>query len=592
VNRRVGEYELVQRIGHGGMAEVWMGRRALVGGATKSVAIKFIAAGMAGNERHRKMFLDEARLSMLLSHSNIVQVFDAGMDGDRLFMAMEWVDGLDLSHICNLARASGQQLSWSIVGFAIGEVLQGLSYAHTLRHEGRQLGIIHRDISPHNVLVSLSGEVKLADFGIARLSSEETSGVHIKGKLRYMAPEHLAGRTKSAKVDLFGAGAILHELVSGEKFRAGADEMALYHQILEGVTPELVRTDVPPELVALRNALLEPDENRRVPTAEDALAMLEAWPGYRNAKGELARLCRSFMGVDAPRSGLHVRPDVAAVASSAGSSMATAPTHTAAQSQVPTVASASRSTASVGGVDALDRGPARWMWVAGGAGAVALAGATAWAVVTFARGDAADTSAPAVTAQVDDAKPDAKVDAKVEDAKVGDTKVGDAKVEDAKVEDAKVDDTKVDDTKVDDTKVDDTKVDDTRIDDTKIDDASPAADPTPLASTKATPTKAEPKPTAKPSTKPAKPEPTAPRPAAKLEVLFRVASPLRFAWVRIDGGSAIAVEPRATRSISPGRHTIDWRADEAKPWVAGGSFDFAPGTSPRVRVTSAGPKLE
>ncbi|MBC8071482.1 MAG: serine/threonine protein kinase, partial [Deltaproteobacteria bacterium] len=330
MGHRVGEYELVRRIGSGGMAEVWMGQRALVGGATKSVAIKFIAASMAESSRHRKMFLDEARLSMLLSHSNIVQVFDAGQDGERMYMVMEWVDGLNLSQIVQLAKAAGWPISLSLVGYVVGEVLQGLSYAHELHHEGRQLGIVHRDISPHNVLVSLSGEVKLADFGVARLASDETSGVHIKGKLRYMAPEHLAGRTKSAKVDLFGVGAILHELLSGDRFRSEADEVALYHQILGGHTPPLERNDVPAELVALREGLLEPDENRRLPSADAALELLEQWPGYRSASGELGRMCRGFMGVEAPRSGLHMRArnevDVLA-----GTEAPTAPTHTSAQ---------------------------------------------------------------------------------------------------------------------------------------------------------------------------------------------------------------------------------------------------------------------
>ncbi len=559
-----------------------MGRRDLVGGASKSVAIKFIAASMAGNDRHRKMFLDEARLSMLLSHSNVVQVFDAGQDGERMYMVMEWVDGLNLSQISQLARASGQALSMSLVGYVIGEVLQGLSYAHTLRHEGHQLGIIHRDISPHNVLVSLSGEVKLADFGVARLSTEETSGVHIKGKLRYMAPEHLAGRTKSPKVDLFGAGAILHELLAGDRFRAEADEVALYHQILGGVTPPLDRPDVPRELLELRLALLEPDENRRVPTADDALAMLEAWPGYRNAKGELSRLCRGFMGVDAPRSGLHVRPERSGVSALADTEAPTAPTHTAAHgSREPTAPHGEGRTPVPGGeVSTLIGVPPRrsvWPWVAGIGGAMALATASAFGVaklVQSRRADATLASAPA-REPVEPVEPASESPRTPEPAPA--PAVAPDPAASTKPELAAAKPTP-----------EPGPVVSPPVEATPTSPVEPAAVPAPAPK----PGAKSPKP-GKPAAKPEEPKkPTPATPAAKLDVVFRVSAPLRYAWVRIDGSSVFAVEPRATRSISAGSHTIDWRAEEANPWVSGGRFEFTAGTKPTIRLGSKGPSLE
>ncbi len=282
-----------------------MGRRTGVGGATKSVAVKFIIPSKTNSERHREMFLSEARLSMMLSHSNVIQVFDAGEDDGRLYMVMEWVDGMNLSQLLAHMRQEGKQPSLSLGGYVIGEILKGLAYSHNLYHEGQQITIVHRDISPQNVLVSVSGEVKLLDFGVARLAQVETSGVHIKGKLRYMAPEHLGGNSKAPTVDVYGAGAILHELVEGEKFRAGADEMQLYNQILGGHMPPLTRADTPPELAALREAMLDPDEHRRVPSADRALEMLEGWVGYRSSAGELSRLVRGYMGVNTPRSGIH-----------------------------------------------------------------------------------------------------------------------------------------------------------------------------------------------------------------------------------------------------------------------------------------------
>ncbi|MEM9462169.1 MAG: serine/threonine-protein kinase, partial [Myxococcota bacterium] len=300
----VGQYELVSRIGQGGMAEVWMGRRASVGGATKSVAIKFMSARVATDERHRRMFLAEARLSMLMNHSNVVQVFDAGEDQGRLYLVMEWIDGLNLAQLCELRRQSGEPWPIGLVGYVIGEVLRGLAYAHHLIHQGRTQCVVHRDVSPHNVLVSTSGEVKLADFGVARLAAEETSGLHIKGKLRYMAPEHLGGRSREPTVDLYGAGAILHELLSGQRFRDEASEVDLYGHILGGRIPPLHRAGVPPELVSLREGLLAAQVQQRIPSASRALEYLDAWAGYRNESAALGRLCRATMGVAGPRSGI------------------------------------------------------------------------------------------------------------------------------------------------------------------------------------------------------------------------------------------------------------------------------------------------
>lgn len=597
MGHRIGEYELVHRIGSGGMAEVWMGRRALPGGATKSVAIKFMAASMADSERHRKMFLDEARLSMLLSHSNVVQVFDAGLDGQRMYMVMEWVDGLNLSQLVQLAKAAGQPISLSVVGYVIGEVLQGLSYAHELRHEGRQLGIVHRDISPHNVLVSLSGEVKLADFGVARLAVEETTGVNIKGKLRYMAPEHLAGRTKSAKVDLFGVGAILHELLSGDRFRADADEVALYHQILGGHTPELVRTDVPPELVALRLGLLEPDETRRLPSADAALQQLEAWAGYRNAAGELARMCRGFTGVDAPRSGLHVHARVEPDA--APSDTPTATTHTSmvgrarehtsptGDAGTPRPHDPSNTWAAASG-----REPRRGLLLAGViGGAVVLSIASALGVMAY-RKRAQESSSELVAQAPSDPpsdgisrtpepepEPPAGPDLAPTVAKAnGDATTGTkASGEAPTIEVA-------------------------------APPREPAADPTakPVAepatstpvepSTTSTPVEADtpssPTPRASTGTGTKKPKPAAPTPKVKVAVVFRLKSPLRFAWARIDSGEGFAVEPKATRTVTAGSHTIDWRADDTKPWVSGGRFEIVAGSSATIRIGSSGPHLE
>ncbi|KIG14649.1 serine/threonine protein kinase [Enhygromyxa salina] len=301
--RRLGDYELLRKIGSGGMAEVWMGRRAAMAGASKAVAIKLLARDLLDDPSYRDMFIEEARLSMLLTNSNVVQVFDVGEINGECFMVMEWVDGLNLSELSRKMLADGERVPTVVAAHVIGEVLRGLAYAHALHHDGAKATIVHRDVSPHNVLVSVSGEVKLADFGVARLAREETSGMHVKGKLRYMAPEQLRGRSREPTVDLYAVGAILHELLENERFRSTRDEGDLYSMVLSGELPALT-VEAPAELERLRTRLLEPDPARRMQSADEALELLYSWPGYRNSALELGKMIRRWVGSGGPRSGI------------------------------------------------------------------------------------------------------------------------------------------------------------------------------------------------------------------------------------------------------------------------------------------------
>ncbi|MBC8069528.1 MAG: serine/threonine protein kinase, partial [Deltaproteobacteria bacterium] len=311
----VGGYELLREIGRGGMAEVWLARRER-STAGKFVAVKMVLAQHVGNERYSRMFASEAEVSAPLSHSNIVQVFDEGEDRGRSYLVMEWVDGADLARLLpSMAelRVRDPYLRLRLAAYIVGQVLHGLSYAHKVTsHRGESLGIVHRDISPQNVLLSVSGDVKVADFGIAHRMIEETSGINVKGKLRYMAPEQLQGRSHAPTVDLYAVGALLHELLEGQKFRNDADnQVALYHQVMTGMVPKLVVTDVPPELDAVRLALLEPDPTRRPQTADAAVLMLKRWSGYSEMRVELGMMCGLAIGVIRPRTG----PIIAAGAS-------------------------------------------------------------------------------------------------------------------------------------------------------------------------------------------------------------------------------------------------------------------------------------
>jgi len=287
---RIGPYELIDKVGEGGMAEVWLARREGIGGSTKSCALKLPLEKYTTDERFRKMFLSEARLALKLSHGNIVSVFDAGEADGRLYMALEWIDGVDLRDFAQRIHDLPMRFSMSVVCHIIGELLHALRYAHTFAIGGKSLGIVHRDISPQNVLLSSSGEVKLSDFGIARVIGEETSQMHVKGKMRYMAPEQFQGAPEQAS-DLYAVGTILHELIEGVRFRDGLESREDWMRaLLTGDKPELRRTNVPEALVALHSGLLEPEPRDRIGTADAALMQLSQCGDWRNSTMELRKM--------------------------------------------------------------------------------------------------------------------------------------------------------------------------------------------------------------------------------------------------------------------------------------------------------------
>ncbi len=315
----VGGYQLIRRAGKGGMAEVWLARKAT--GRGRAVAFKVILPHLAGEPRYSRMFRMEAEVSGLMSHSNIVQVFDEGEDGGISFLVMEWIEGINLVRLREaLKLIDNADVRASMVAFVIGQLLHALSYAHQLTDpSGAPLGIVHRDVSPQNVLVSTSGDVKLLDFGVAHTVIEESSGLHVKGKLRYMAPEQLTSRTKAPTLDLFGVGALLHELLDGRRFRGDfKDDRQLHAQVMRGLAPSL-RAPVAPELERLRQSLLAADPAARPQSAAAALDMLGQFRGYRDCRVELSQVVGSLMGSTRPRS---------AVEPSSASSMAPSPTST------------------------------------------------------------------------------------------------------------------------------------------------------------------------------------------------------------------------------------------------------------------------
>src|SRR3954465_5424266 len=226
-------YKVTERIDAGGMAEVYRGiAESAVGGLKKAIAIKRILPSLTKNKKFVSMFLDEARVSMHLQHANVVGVFDIGMADTAYFIVMEYVDGANLKTILESLRRQGKRMSVQHTLYLIMEVCKGLQYAHDLvdPETGTEMGIVHRDISPPNILISKRGEVKLVDFGLAKATSqlESTDPGVVKGKFSYLSPEAAAGLEVDHRADIFATGVILYELLTGRRLFLGDSD---YHTV-------------------------------------------------------------------------------------------------------------------------------------------------------------------------------------------------------------------------------------------------------------------------------------------------------------------------------------------------------------------------
>lgn len=236
-----GKYTLVERIAAGGMAEVYRGKIYGVAGFEKTVAIKRILPHFVNDDGFVQMFVREANVAVKLSHANVVQVYELGRVGDDYYIALEFVEGRDLKTIVKKGVERRSLLPVDVSAFVVQKMCAGLHHAHTATDDfGAPLGIVHRDVSPHNVLVSWSGEVKVADFGIAKLTSavRHTRTGTLKGKLAYMSPEQSNGDPDlDARSDVFAAGIVLYELLTGSKPFDGETDRELLKKIREAPTP-------------------------------------------------------------------------------------------------------------------------------------------------------------------------------------------------------------------------------------------------------------------------------------------------------------------------------------------------------------------
>lgn len=322
--RRLGKYTLLEKIGEGGMAEVFKARREGPSGFEKILVIKRLLPFLADEPRLAKMFVNEAKLASRLQHRNIVQVLELGESEGELYIAMELVTGLDLSALLDRAEARGLRIPVWFSLHVVSEILSALSFAHEhLDDQLRPQAIIHRDVSPPNVFISATGEVKLADFGVAKAISEmtphdpnETDGGHLKGKLGYMSPEQVHGESIDPRSDIFAAGVVLWECLTQRPLFSGRADFATMLAICEDPRPPPSRYNpsVSSELDALVLSALEPDRERRPASARALEEALRPFLNRLRPHLQLADVCHVLdvltgkrasdpvLGADVPRS--------------------------------------------------------------------------------------------------------------------------------------------------------------------------------------------------------------------------------------------------------------------------------------------------
>lgn len=274
-----GKYRLLAMLGHGGMADVYLACARGPAGFNKLLVIKELRPGLAQDPDFLQMFLDEARLAAQLSHPNIVQTYETLASDGRYFIAMEYLEGQPLNRI--LAEQGKRGALPRTAGLRVlSEALRGLHYAHELRdYAGTALGIVHRDATPHNVLVTYDGQVKLVDFGIAKVGgSSDTRVGMLKGKVGYMAPEQARGDDIDRRTDVFGMGVVLWELLAGRRMWRGSSDVAVLNRLSAGDVPPVAALggEIPRELARICDRATAADPQARYSSAEEFRLELEA----------------------------------------------------------------------------------------------------------------------------------------------------------------------------------------------------------------------------------------------------------------------------------------------------------------------------
>ncbi|HEX6837961.1 MAG TPA: serine/threonine-protein kinase, partial [Polyangia bacterium] len=307
----LGRYKLAARIAQGGMGEVYRGVDVGFGGIERPVAVKLIAPALALDPGLKRQFVDEAKLSYLLCHQNVIGVRDVGEIDGRFYIAMEWVDGADLGTIlARLKAAAGQPLPLRFACLVAVEAARGLDYAHRARDAaGQPLHLVHRDISPSNLLVSFEGEIKVSDFGIARSRLREVTSMPggLKGKIGYMAPEQARAEALDARADVFSLGAVLFEMLTGQNpftYDSPRENDAL-ERVRQARFPS-VRTllpSVPQGLEAVGMRAMAPERGERYQSCDKMREDLESFArreSYTLSPSDFGQFVRDLMEAPAP----------------------------------------------------------------------------------------------------------------------------------------------------------------------------------------------------------------------------------------------------------------------------------------------------
>src|SRR5262245_50474167 len=273
-------YTILRKIADGGTAEIFLAKQHGAQGFEKTVVLKRIFTTFYADPQFRHMLVDEAHVAMTLNHSNIVQVLDLGESEGRYFLALELVDGWTLDRVLRRSKAAGVPAPPALSLYVTAEVCRALAYAHgKKRGDGQALGIVHRDISPHNVLLSEQGEVKLTDFGIAKAQTKKDTspGNLIKGKIAFMSPEQAAGETLDARSDLFSVGTMLYVMITRRHpFDAPTDyETLMLVKAGDFTPPETARPGLNPDLYRVIRKAMAKNVGDRYQTAEEMLVEVE-----------------------------------------------------------------------------------------------------------------------------------------------------------------------------------------------------------------------------------------------------------------------------------------------------------------------------
>jgi len=269
-----GRYELLERVAIGGMGEVFLARHQTLAGVSRFVAVKRMLDVLSSDEHAVQMFLDEARLASRLDHQNVVRIFDLGLADHRYYLAMEFLEGRDMRRIMGRLARYQWPLPFAFAAKIAADAAKGLHYAHELTDEdGASLNVIHRDISPQNIFVTVQGAIKVVDFGIAKARSRmaKTLDGMMKGKVAYVSSERIFGQPFDRRADVFSLGVVLWELSIGRRlFRRDNDVKTMMAIVSSDVPlPTAMNPDYPPELEAIVMRALAHEQTHRYQTCRE-----------------------------------------------------------------------------------------------------------------------------------------------------------------------------------------------------------------------------------------------------------------------------------------------------------------------------------